>query len=303
MSRTDAPEIVASSPEPVGLIGLGLLGGAMAERLSAAGTRLVGFDIDAAACGRLVGLGGMVARHPAEVAASCARVMLCLPDDRIAAHVVDDLHPEAGRLVIDFTTGDPRAAEASAVRLAAVGVDFIDATVLGSSEQMRRGEATLFVAGAETALDRARDIFGRLGAKVYDAGVAGDASRAKLVVNLVLGLNRAGLAEGLAFAESLGLPADSVLTWLREGPAASRIMDAKGPMMLERDYRPRARLSQHHKDVRLMIAAAEQAGIELPLTEAHARILARAEQLGLGDLDNAAIIEAWRRCDRLEPPR
>ena len=112
----------------------------------------------------------------------------------------------------------------------------------------------------------------------------------KLVTNLVLGLNRAALAEGLAFGRALGLPGEQTLAILRESMAYSRIMDAKGQKMLRRNFKPQARLSQHLKDVRLMLSAAAVAGARLPLSETHRRLLERAESAGFGHLDNSAII-------------
>jgi 3-hydroxyisobutyrate dehydrogenase-like beta-hydroxyacid dehydrogenase len=120
----------------------------------------------------------------------------------------------------------------------------------------------------------------------------------KLVTNLVLGLNRAALAEGLAFAESLGLDAAASLRVLRSSAAYSRVMDTKGEKMVQGEYTPQARLSQHLKDVRLIRAAGTSAGAELPLSAAHKALLERAVEMGLGDLDNSAVIEAVRRLRR-----
>lgn len=114
----------------------------------------------------------------------------------------------------------------------------------------------------------------------------------KLVVNLVLGLNRAVLAEGLTFAKRLGVSQQDALKVLKAGVAYSRIMDTKGDKMISGDFTPVARLSQHLKDVRLMLAAAARTGQRLPLSETHRELLERAEQLGLGALDNSAVIRA-----------
>jgi 3-hydroxyisobutyrate dehydrogenase-like beta-hydroxyacid dehydrogenase len=117
----------------------------------------------------------------------------------------------------------------------------------------------------------------------------------KLALNLVLGLNRAVLAEGLTFAEALGLNPETALEVLRAGPAWSRVMETKGGKMLRRDFTPEARLSQHLKDVRLILAAGERGGAPLPLSSLHREILERAEAEGLGAEDNSAVIEIWRR--------
>jgi 3-hydroxyisobutyrate dehydrogenase-like beta-hydroxyacid dehydrogenase len=116
----------------------------------------------------------------------------------------------------------------------------------------------------------------------------------KLLSNLVLGLNRAALAEGLAFAEAIGLEPAPALDVLMGTMAYSRTMDTKGQKMIDRDFQTQARLSQHLKDVRLMLESAADAGLTLPLTETHCRLLKKAEAAGFGDADNSAIIQAFR---------
>jgi 3-hydroxyisobutyrate dehydrogenase-like beta-hydroxyacid dehydrogenase len=117
----------------------------------------------------------------------------------------------------------------------------------------------------------------------------------KLTTNLALGLHRAVLAEALAFAEAQGLDPALALAVLRESSSYSRAMDLKGRKMLERDFTPQARLSQHLKDVRLMLEAGAETGARLPLSELHRQLLEQAEAAGLGALDNSAIIEVFRR--------
>lgn len=115
----------------------------------------------------------------------------------------------------------------------------------------------------------------------------------KLVVNLVLGLNRAVLAEALTFAKSLGLEPQSALAILKASPARSEVMETKGAKMLAEDFSPQAKLSQHLKDVRLILAAGERTGALLPLSRVHRELLARAEAAGYGELDNSAIVRAF----------
>ncbi len=115
------------------------------------------------------------------------------------------------------------------------------------------------------------------------------------MTNLVLGLNRAALAEGLALAEAMGLDLTLTLKALREGAAYSRIMDSKGEKMITGDFDPQARLSQHLKDVRLILKAPRENGMTLPLSETHRQLLEKAETMGLGALDNSAIIKVLKK--------
>jgi 3-hydroxyisobutyrate dehydrogenase-like beta-hydroxyacid dehydrogenase len=121
-------------------------------------------------------------------------------------------------------------------------------------------------------------------------GKWGNAAKMKLVTNLVLGLNRLALAEGLVFANAAGIEMEDALQALLNSPAYSRTMDAKGPKMVQGEFAPQARLSQHIKDVRLMLEEAERAGISLPLSGVHLELLEQAEAVGLGEMDNSAII-------------
>jgi 3-hydroxyisobutyrate dehydrogenase-like beta-hydroxyacid dehydrogenase len=112
----------------------------------------------------------------------------------------------------------------------------------------------------------------------------------KLVNNLIVGLNRLALAEGLAFAKAIGLDAAKTLDVLKEGNAFSVAMELKGHKMVAGDFTPEAKLSQHAKDVRIILEEAARAGASLPLSELHLRLLEQAEAAGLGELDNSAIV-------------
>jgi 3-hydroxyisobutyrate dehydrogenase-like beta-hydroxyacid dehydrogenase len=199
-----------------------------------------------------------------------------------------------GQILIDTTTGDPHHSCEWSQRLAARGAHYLDAPISGSSEQTRRGEATVMVSGDHSAFDACHDLWLVLGKNTFYVGASGNAARMKLVSNLVLGLNRAARAEGLVLAESLGLDLATTLEVLRGSPAYSRQMDTKGPKMLAGDFTPQAKLSQHLKDVRLMLEAAREQGVTLSLTDTHRRLLELAESRGLGELDNSAIYRALR---------
>lgn len=122
----------------------------------------------------------------------------------------------------------------------------------------------------------------------------GSGARMKLVVNLVLGLNRAVLAEGLAYAEHCGLDGEAALEVLRDSMAYSRIMDTKGEKMLKSEYSPQARLSQHLKDVRLILDTGSSTGAKLPLSTLHGELLEQVESRGHGGEDNSAIMRYFR---------
>ena len=279
----------------LGLIGIGMLGGAMAGRLLDRGHRVLGFDLDPHRRDALRRMGGETAADAAEVVRVCERVILSLPTGDAATQVLDRVSASlrAGQTIIDTTTGEPLGSEAIAERLSARGVAYLDATVSGSSELARRGDVVVMVGGEGSAVTACRDVFETLARETFHVGPVGSGARMKLATNLVLGLNRAALAEGLAFARTIGLDPGLTLTVLQSGAAYSRAMDAKGTKMVAGDFAPQARLSQHLKDVRLILAEARRAGATTPLSEVHRSLLEAAESAGYGDADNSAVIRAF----------
>ncbi len=280
--------------EPVGLVGLGLMGGALAGRFLAGGHRVVGFDPRPECRQRLADLGGTAADSVGAVFAAARTVVLSLPNSTVVAAVLDEVGDAvAGATVIDTTTGDPEATAAAGRRLADRGADYLDATLTGSSAVAAAGELVVTAGGPAEVFARAEPLF-RLFAKAwYHVGPWGGGARAKLAVNLVLGLNRLVLAEGLSFARRCGLDPAATLDILRSGAAYSRAMDAKGRKMIDGDFAPEAKLAQHLKDVRLILEYGGRAGASLPLSRLHEGLLAGLVARGMGDLDNSAVARAF----------
>jgi 3-hydroxyisobutyrate dehydrogenase-like beta-hydroxyacid dehydrogenase len=273
------------------------MGTALAERLLACGYDVVGFDPDPACVDRLRALGGRAAGSATELAAGCRRIFLSLPNSEVVQGVIEQVKVRLrrGQILIDTTTGDPRSAVESGRTLEPLGVAYLDAGICGNSEQLRRGEVLVVAGGQARAFESSQDVFAAFARRSFHVGTWGAGSQMKLTTNLVLGLNRAALAEGLAFAEAIGLEAELALTVLLASSSYSRVMDLKGGKMLARDFTPQARLSQHLKDVRLILEAGAEAGAKLPLSDRHRLLLEEAEAAGLGALDNSALIEVFRR--------
>lgn len=279
----------------VGLIGVGLLGTALAERFRASGLRVLGFDREPQRLEALEALGGTAARSAGEVVRGCPRIVLSLPTSAVVAAVLREVKGEfrPGQVVIDTTTGAPGDAAEAGRLLAGLGVGYLDATISGSSQQVRGCDVVVMAGGEAANFDRCADLFATFARRAYHVGPCGAGSAMKLASNLVLGLNRAVLAEGLAFARALGLDPEMALAVFRDGAAYSRVMDTKGPKMIRGDFAPQARLSQHLKDVRLILDEAARTGASTPLSALHRRLLEAVEQAGHGDLDNSAIVRAF----------
>jgi 3-hydroxyisobutyrate dehydrogenase-like beta-hydroxyacid dehydrogenase len=283
------------SDSPIGLIGVGLLGTALAERMLAAGLNVLGYDCEPACGQRLKAIGGRFAAKLGEVAKECEDIVLCLPDSHVVAAVIDESGSQLaeGRLIIDATTGDPEDTVAMAERLAGRGIRYVDATIAGSSEQVRRGDAVVIIGGEAGAVERANRVLATWSDRRFHVGPPGSGARLKLIVNLVLGLNRAVLAEGLSLARACGIEQSVALDVLKATPAYSSVMDTKGPKMIARDYAPQARLAQHLKDVRLIRKLAARNSAITPLSHVHESLLEEAVKFGFADADNSAVIEVF----------
>ena len=281
----------ADRTAPVGVVGLGLMGRAIAERLLDAGRDVRVWNRTPGRAGPLLERGATWSDDPLAV---CGRVVVSLYDDDAVESVLTPWLAGAPRgvIIVDTSTVAPETTLAMAQRARQRGVVWLDAPISGSSEQTRRGEATVIVGGDERDCAACADLWAVLGGRMHHVGPSSAASSMKLVTNLVLGLHRAALAEGLAFARCRGIDPARALEVLRDSPAASRQMDTKGPKMVTGDFTVQARLAQHHKDVRLILTAAGP--LSLPLTTTHAALLERAIALGLGDLDNSAIASVYR---------
>lgn len=297
---SNAPVLPNPPSGLIGLVGLGLVGTALSQRLSAAGLQLLGFDRSDEACAvwQQAGL-GQWASSLREMGQRCAAVVLAVFDTAGVLEVVEGpgglLEGGTPQVLIDCSTGDPEALQALAGRLARRGVDFIEAPLSGSSQQIAQGVATLLLGGDEAALARHQALLAVLSPQRLVVGGAGFGARAKLATNLVLGLNRAAFAEGLVLAEALGIAPQVFLGLVLSTPARSEAAALKGPRMVQGDFTPQSRIRQHLKDLDLMLEAAEAAGQELPLTQAHAALLRGAVAAGDGDLDNAAVVRQIRR--------
>lgn len=226
--------------------------------------------------------------------AECQRGVICLYTTDVVNQVLEqfdsDLRP--GQILIDATTGNPDQTEQLGKSLHQRGVEYLESPIAASSEQTRQGQAVAMVAGTQAAFDACEDLYNALVAKVHYLGPWGNAAKIKLVNNLILGLNRAALAEGLTFSKSVGLEPELALKVLRESNSYSGVMDTKGEKMVTGDFATQAKLSQHAKDVRILIEQARQRGGRLPFSELHLQLLEHAENSGWGELDNSAIIRS-----------
>jgi 3-hydroxyisobutyrate dehydrogenase-like beta-hydroxyacid dehydrogenase len=274
------------------MIGLGLMGTALSARLIDAGEPVIGFDIDPAKCRAFA---GEAAASPAQVAARCRTIVIAVFNAKQVEAVLDELHAAGvADVVICTTTCALDEITEIARRASALRLRLVEAPISGTSAEAREGSAMAVVAGRADAVDAAGPVLSILCPRQTRVGKVGDAARTKLAINLILQNNRAALAEGIAFAESMGLDATAFLGAARESAAYSRVMDTKGEKMLTRDFAPQSHIAQTLKDAELILEEARLHKQHLPMTLVQTALLRAAMTLTGPDADSAAVIEAIR---------
>ncbi len=285
---------------PVAIIGLGLMGEAYAKRLIDAGIPVFGFDIDPTRRARLNAIGGAAVGSIPELAAPSRCIIIAVfstdqVEDVIENHLLPALGDGSNKIVLCTSTCDPDRVAALAARMIPRGIRYLDVPVSGTSDQVRRGDGVALIGGDKAIADEVTPVLDALFARSFHIGQIGDGGRAKLAVNLILGLNRLALAEGLVFAERLGLNPAAFLEVACGSASYSQVMDTKGEKMVRGDFAPEGRARQTLKDVRLMLDQAAVAGQQLKMLEVHAEVLEACIEAGEADLDNSVVINEVRR--------
>ncbi len=288
--------MITPSSQPVGVIGLGLMGQALVRRLDAAGVPLLGFDVDLNRCAEF---GADRIRTIAGLGSACRVIFLAVFNTKqVEATLLgpDGIlkdQPNKPISVICTSTCDPDEIKKIAKAFTDLGHHFLELPISGTSLQLARGDALGLMGGIESQFDEVCELLDIVTPKRQHIGEVGDAGKAKLAINLVLGLHRASMAEGLVFGQQLGLDPAKLLATLQLSAAASSVMAVKGNLMVNRQYEnPQSKVDQSLKDFHLIQDLADAKGQHLPLAQRYIELLETELANGNGHLDNAIIFEA-----------
>jgi putative dehydrogenase len=283
----------------VGVIGLGIMGSAMAARLVRAGHRVAGYDIDRAARTAHARAGGEVAASAGEIAER-ARVIICsLPSSGALLETAAALvaAPRRPRVVVETSTLPIAIKEKARRRLAAGGVVLLDCPLSGTGAQARAGDLVVYASGDRAAWRTVVPIVRAFARAQYYLGPFGAGSKMKLVANLLVAIHNVAAAEALVLARQAGLDARLVLKAVGDGAGSSRMFELRGPMMVARRYRPPAmKLDVWQKDLAIIEAFARELGAPTPLFSACGAVYAAAMEMGFQRDDTAAVhavLERW----------
>ncbi len=263
----------------------------------------VGYPVSAVFDARPAATAEIAAELGAEAASSLARVteladtvVTVVSDDRsmreIFAPGADSLLFGAkGRLFVNCATVSP-AVHVEVERLAAAaGAQTLEACMASSIPQAREGTLYLMCGGSREAFERARPMLAKMSASLRHIGPAGSAAKVKALVNMVMNINTAGLAEGLGLGEALGLDLEMLREVFAQTGANSRVLETDGADMQHREHDVYFSAAHAAKDSGIALALAREAGLDLPLADATYRQYERMKALGLGELDKSGIAE------------
>jgi 3-hydroxyisobutyrate dehydrogenase len=276
----------------VGFVGLGAMGRGMARNLHRAGLlRGVWNRTQEPAAELASELGCVAAGSPAELAALCDVVVLCVSADADVLEVVDALAPalRPGSIVIDCSTVSAGTAREAARRLVARQVEFLDAPVSGGVEGARDATLAIMVGGAEAALERARPVLEAMGRAVTHFGPSGAGQAAKATNQIMCAGIIQAVGEAMAFAKAEGLPLEALIGTLGKGAGSSWYFVNRAPNMVRGAYPPGFRVRLHDKDLRICRDMAARHGVQLPVVETTLTHYRQLIEQGYGDEDISTI--------------
>jgi 3-hydroxyisobutyrate dehydrogenase-like beta-hydroxyacid dehydrogenase len=284
----------------IGIVGVGLLGSAVASRLLAAGFAVAGHDVRRELVAALEPRGLVAAGSVAEAAAGADAVFTILP----TPPVVESVWLGAGGLLetapahtvlLQMSTISPGLAVRLGEAAQARSRRFLDTPISGTSTAVTRGQCTIFVGGDPAVAETCRPAFDAIAARTVHVGPVGSASVAKLAANMIGGVSTIVLAEALVLGAKAGVAPATLLDALRASPVATRAMDTRGVQMVNHEFPPHIRLDLFLKDFHLMLEEGSRLGVPLPLTSVAHQLCTATSAAGRGGEDLAAVITTLER--------
>jgi len=279
----------------IGYIGLGLMGKSIARNILKAGFPLVVHNRSRAAVDELVAEGAVAAFSPAEVAAQVDVVFTNLPDSpdvelvALGEHgIIAGAHP--GLIMIDNSTIKPTTARKIAAALAAAGVDALDAPVSGGDIGARNATLTVMVGGSATALEKVMPVLQAMGKTITYIGEPGAGQIAKAANQIMVAAQMVAMAELLVFAQKAGADPVKVVQAIKGGAAQCWTLDVKPPRLFSGNRQPGFKAHMQAKDLNIILETAREYGIPLPSAAVDSQLFNAMLQLGMGDLDNSAVL-------------
>lgn len=289
----------------IGMVGLGVMGNAMAGHLLAAGYQVHGFDVVPEKCAAFAQMGGLAESSGKAVAEAADVVLVSLPSvaalETASADIASGAHE--GLIVCEMGTFPLDVKQRAHQTLALAGVELMDVPLSGTGLQAADATLVVFASGSPEAFDRVAPVLAVIGRSTHYLGDFGNGSVMKYIANLLVSIHNLATAEAHTLGIAAGIDPAVVQRVMSDGVGASKIFDIRGPMMVADSYDPpAARLSILLKDAKIIKAFADEVGAPTPLLEATIPVYERSEETGLGDLDAAALCRYLETSSGLQRP-
>ena len=283
--------------ERIGFVGLGIMGQGMTRNLLKAGYSVRVWNRTSSRMDPLISAGATAGASPADVAANCDIVIVCVSDTPDVQEVILGENgilsgANEGSLVIDCSTISPQATIEIAGQLNAKGVKMLDAPISGGSEGAANGTLSIMIGGDEDQVERARGVFEAMGKTITRVGKQGAGQTVKLVNQILVVGNCLAMSEALVFAQAGGVDLEKCLNAVSGGAAGSWMLANRGPQIIDRDWRPGFTINLQQKDVRLIMQEADALGVPVLLTGQIFSLYRTLQQMGLGEEGNHALVKA-----------
>jgi 2-hydroxy-3-oxopropionate reductase len=288
----------------VGFIGLGIMGKPMAKNVLKAGHELTVFDFNKGAIEELVAAGATAAASGKEVAQQSDVVITMLPN---SPHVKSALFAEnglaeglsTGKAIIDMSSISPVASREFAADLEKYEVDFLDAPVSGGEPGAIAGTIAVMVGGKKEVFDKYYDLLMTMAGSVTYVGEVGAGNITKLANQMIVALNIATVSEALTFATKAGVDPELVFEAIKGGLAGSNVMNAKAPMMLDRNFKAGFRVELHIKDLQNALDTSHEINASIPFTSQAMEILQAIKIDGYEKEDHSAIAKYFEKLNNI----
>jgi len=292
----------------IGFIGLGIMGKPMSKNLLRAGYPLLIYDIIPAALDEIVRAGAEKATSPKDVAAKTDVIITMLPNSPHVKEVVLGKNgiieaARPGSILIDMSSIAPLVSREIAAKLAEKKIRMLDAPVSGGEPKAIDGTLSIMVGGSKADFDESLPLLKVMGASVVLCGEIGAGNVTKLANQIVVAANIAAVSEALVLAAKAGVNPDLVYQAIRGGLAGSTVMDAKAPMMMDRNFKPGFRINLHIKDLNNVLETARGIDVPTPLTDKVMAMMQSLKDEGMGDADHSALVRYYEKIAGIELQR
>jgi 2-hydroxy-3-oxopropionate reductase len=292
----------------IGFIGLGIMGKPMAKNLIKNGYRLTVYDINKDAVKELVSAGAAGASSVAELAGGCNLIITMLPNSPNVKEVMFGdsgvlENVKKGTILVDMSSIAPLVSVEVAAEAAKRGVEFLDAPVSGGEPKAIDGTLAVMAGGKEEVFVRVRDVLGAMSGSCVLVGGVGSGNVAKLANQIIVALNIAAMGEALVLAAKSGVDPEAVYKAIRGGLAGSTVLDAKAPMVLDRNFKPGFRVELHIKDLNNALETAHAIGAPIPLTSQVMEIMQALKVEGKEKDDHCSVVQFYEKLAGIEVRR